>query len=196
MAHVHSFAPIADKNAEVLVLGSMPGEASLLAGQYYAHPQNQFWRIMSELLQFDIASAYPRRVRALKSARIALWDVLGSCVRAGSLDAMMETDTEVSNNLQSFLRAHSGITRVFFNGRKAEACFKRHIVAKVDLGSITCMGLPSTSPANASMSYDGKLQAWRTVVEPALSHGGLPNILGGRDSEGVTCNGKIDSIFA
>lgn len=77
---------------------------------------------------------------------------------------MIESGTEVPNDLQSFLRAHGRITRVFFNGRKAEACFKRHVLGKIDFGSITYVGLPSTSPANASTSYEEKLQVWRTVV--------------------------------
>ena len=94
---VRSFEPIGDRNAEVLILGSMPGRASLAAGQYYAHPQNAFWRILSRLLQCDPASPYPARIKALKSARIALWDVLQSCEREGSLDSMIERETQVAN---------------------------------------------------------------------------------------------------
>ena len=89
VAHIYSFAPIAERNAGILILGSMPGRASLAAGQYYAHAQNAFWRIISELLQFDPVSSYAVRVQALKSARIALWDVLRSCKREGSLDSMI-----------------------------------------------------------------------------------------------------------
>ena len=102
MARIHSFEPIGDRNAEVLILGSMPGTRSLTAGQYYAHPHNVFWRILAELLHFDAASSYEARVRALKSARVALWDVLHSCVRAGSLDAMIENDTQIANDFRRF----------------------------------------------------------------------------------------------
>jgi len=170
MARVHSFAPIADQNAEVLVLGSMPGEASLAAGQYYAHPQNAFWRIMSALLELDAACAYPCRIEALKSARIGLWDVLHSCTREGSLDAMIERDTQIANDFRTFLRNHPRIIRVFFNGAKAEICFKRHVQPKIETTAITCVRLPSTSAANASVSFEKKLEAWRTVVPDRPAH--------------------------
>jgi double-stranded uracil-DNA glycosylase len=164
MARVHSFEPIADRNAEVLILGSMPGLASLAAGQYYAHPQNAFWRIMSELLRIDPASPYPARIGALKSARIALWDVLQSCTREGSLDAMIELDTQIANDFQMFFSKHRRISQVFFNGTKAEACFRKHVLGSWDAGPIACARLPSTSPANASWSYAQKLHAWRIIV--------------------------------
>lgn len=169
MARVHSFAPIADENAEVLILGSMPGLASLTANQYYAHPQNAFWRIIAELLQFDAASSYQVKVQALKSARIALWDVLQSCSREGSLDAAIESDTHTANDFQTFFRAHPKITHVFFNGAKAEECFKRHGLQKFAGSSVIYLRLPSTSPANASMSFAQKLSAWRELMRPGLS---------------------------
>lgn len=166
MARIRSFEPIEDRNAEVLILGSMPGRASLIAGQYYAHAQNVFWRIISELLQLDAAAPYSTRVRALKSARIALWDVLHSCTREGSLDSMIERDTQTANDFRAFFRSHTKISRVFFNGATAEACFKRHGLRDIDGGSISYARLPSTSPANASMSFADKLSAWRVVQGP------------------------------
>jgi hypoxanthine-DNA glycosylase len=164
LARVHSFGPIVDRNAQVLILGSMPGQASLAAGQYYAHPQNAFWRIIAELLQCARASPYPARIAALKSARIALWDVLQSCTREGSLDAMIGRDTQVANDFRTFFRKHGKIQQVFFNGAKAEACFKRHVSGAINTGPIAYARLPSTSPANASMSYEHKLRAWRKIV--------------------------------
>ena len=172
-ARVQCFAPIVDGNARVLVLGSMPGRASLAAGQYYAHPQNAFWRIISELLQCDPASPYPARVAALKSARIALWDVLQSCTRAGSLDAGIERDTQVANDFRTFLRKHKKIEHVFFNGAKAEACFKRHVSRAINTGPVVYARLPSTSPANASMPYVHKLRAWRVIIGHAARQKGL-----------------------
>lgn len=173
LAQVHGFDPIENRNSRVLVLGSMPGLASLAAGQYYAHPQNAFWRILCELLQCDPASAYPARIAALKSARIALWDVLKSCAREGSLDAMIERDTQIANDFRTFFRQHRKIKQVFFNGAKAEACFNRHVAGRINTGPIAYERLPSTSPAHASMSFARKLRAWRMIVghnQPALPH--------------------------
>ncbi|AJP48072.1 DNA glycosylase [Rugosibacter aromaticivorans] len=164
MSRIQSFEPIETKNAEILILGSMPGRASLAAGQYYAHTQNAFWRIVSELLGFDDASPYPARIAALKSARIALWDVLQSCTRQGSLDARIDRDTEIANDFRTFFHTHKKITHVFFNGAKAEACFNRHVMREIETGPISYLRLPSTSPANASMSLAHKLRAWRVIV--------------------------------
>jgi len=166
MARVRSFEPIENAKAEVLVLGSMPGRASLAAGQYYAHSQNAFWRIAAELLRFDPASPYDKKVRALKAARIALWDVLHSCTREGSLDASIESDSQIANDFRKFLRAHEKIRRVFFNGAKAEACFRRHVLPEIDAPFMNYLRLPSTSPANASMSFARKLSAWRVILAP------------------------------
>lgn len=149
-----------------LILGSMPGRASLAAKQYYAHPQNAFWRIMSELLQFDPNAAYPARIQLLKSARIALWDVLQSCSREGSLDAMIESDTEVPNNFHSFLQSHKQITHIFFNGAKAEASFNRHVLRHINIRPLSYARLPSTSPANSAMSFARKADLWRLILGP------------------------------
>ncbi len=165
MARIHSFEPIEDSNAKVLILGSMPGSASLAAGQYYAHGQNAFWRIISHLLQFDLASPYEVRIQALKSARIALWDVLQSCMREGSLDAMIERDTQIANDFKTFLQTHKKITHIFFNGTKAEHYFMRHVLRDIDSGSINFLRLPSTSPAHAAMSFEHKLSAWQIILE-------------------------------
>lgn len=163
---MRSFDPVASRDARVLVLGSMPGRASLAAGQYYAHRQNAFWRIVGDLLAFDPASPYPARVRALKSARIALWDVLHSCVRPGSLDTMIETDSELANDFRRFFRLHPDIRRVFFNGAKAEASFRRHVLPGLECPSLQLARLPSTSPANASVPFVRKLAAWRAILSP------------------------------
>ncbi len=136
----------------------------MAAGQYYAHAQNAFWRIMAELLQCDPASPYPARIAALKSARIALWDVLKSCTREGSLDAMIERDTQIANDFRTFFRQHRKIRHVFFNGAKAEACFKMHGSGRISTGPIAYERLPSTSPAYASMSFERKLRAWRVIA--------------------------------
>jgi TDG/mug DNA glycosylase family protein len=158
---VRSFAPIAGRGARVLILGSMPGVASLKAGQYYAHPQNSFWPILGALLGFDPAAPYPRRTRALGAAQIAVWDVLHSCVREGSLDTRIEE--EVANDFPAFFRRHRSITHVFFNGAKAEASYRRHVLAGLGL-PLRYRRLPSTSPAHASMTTARKLAAWRAIL--------------------------------
>lgn len=161
-ARIRSFAPIAGRNARVLILGSMPGRASLAAGRYYAHPQNAFWRIAAELLRIEPDAPYRRRVQALKSARIALWDVLHSCIRQGSLDTMIEQ--EIANDFAAFFGAHPGITHVFFNGAKAEASYRRHVLGRIDI-PLRYARLPSTSPAHASLPFRRKLAAWRAILK-------------------------------
>ena len=165
MARVRSFKPIEDGNAEVLILGSMPGRKSLAAGQYYAHPHNAFWRIMAELLGFDPAASYEARIQALRSSRIALWDVLRSCTREGSLDSEIENGSQTANDFRAFFRGHRRIRHVYFNGAKSEECFKRHVLPKLDLNGIRCSRLPSTSPAHAAMSFARKLKAWRAILK-------------------------------
>ena len=161
--HIHSFPPIAAPDAKVLILGSMPGKASLLANRYYAHPCNAFWPIMGVLHGAGPDAPYAQRVRVLKRAGIAVWDVLASCTRAGSLDSEIDEDSIVPNDFASFFRAHPRIQRVYFNGAKAEAAFRRHVLPGIDATALRFARLPSTSPANASWSHARKLRAWRIV---------------------------------
>jgi len=161
----NGFPPIAHASARVLVLGSMPGAASLVAGQYYAHPRNQFWPIVGEICGFDAQAPYARRVAALRAARVAVWDVVASCIRAGSLDSDIDERSIIVNPFAAFLAAHPRIARVCFNGRKAEAAWCRYVLRELprarELGYAL---LPSTSPAHAGMSYPRKLRAWRRAL--------------------------------
>ena len=165
MASVAGFAPIADRAARVLILGSMPGDASLTAGQYYAHPQNTFWPIMGALVGADPALLYAARTKALKTAGIALWDVLASCERKGSLDADIRNDSIVVNDFIDFFSRHRNISAVLFNGTMAESCFQRHVRPHIDSGTMHFVRMPSTSPANAALSRSRKLEQWRTAFE-------------------------------
>ncbi len=165
MQLLYSFAPIADENARILVLGSMPGQASLDAGQYYAHKRNLFWPIMAQLLRFDPAAGYDEKTAALRAAGIALWDVLQSCHREGSLDSGIRHDTLTVNDFAGFFRQHPHIRYVFFNGEKATSCFHRYVPKTDYPESLICQRLPSTSPANASQSLAFKLQAWQRIME-------------------------------
>jgi len=171
MARIQSFAPIANREARILILGSMPGKASLAAGQYYAHAQNLFWPILAELTGAAPAAPYAARVRALKARGIALWDVLASCAREGSMDAAIDDASAHANDFASFYRSHPRIERVFFNGAKAEACYRRQVLPELAQGHgpAAYLRLPSTSPANASKSRACKQRAWKDALRPALA---------------------------
>ncbi len=156
---VYSFPPVADDRARVLILGSMPGVLSLAENQYYAHPRNLFWPIMDSLFGAGRDVAYEQRLRLLQDHRIALWDVLHSCQRDGSLDS--DIQCEVANNFATFFNTYPQITHVFFNGGKAESSFRKHAR---DVGQgLVMTRLPSTSPAHASLSFDKKLEAWSQI---------------------------------
>ncbi len=162
---ITGFPPIANRKARVLVLGSMPSEASLAAGQYYAFRHNQFWRITGDLCGFDPAASYARRKAALRKAGIALWDVVGSCTRKGSLDAAIVEDSIRVNDFAAFLAAHPAVRRVCFNGRKAESAWRRRVGPALSSSlRLEYRLLPSTSPAHAGMSYRAKLRAWRSSI--------------------------------
>lgn len=164
MPRVRSFPPVAAPDAEILVLGSMPGEASLAANRYYAHPRNAFWPIVGALLGLAPNAAYEERLAALTKARIALWDVLHSCHREGSLDSAIDPATQRPNDFAKFFRAHRSIRRVCFNGAKAEHAYRTQVLAEGIGADLEYLRLPSTSPANASWSFERKLEAWRRVV--------------------------------
>jgi double-stranded uracil-DNA glycosylase len=171
MPRVQSFPPIADANACILILGSMPGNASLAAGQYYAHAQNLFWHILAEVTGTAASAPYAVRARALRSRGIALWDVLASCAREGSLDSAIDEASISANDFASFYCAHPGIVQVFFNGAKAEASYRRYVLPGLapGLGPRTYRRLPSTSPANASMTRAYKKRVWKQALRLALT---------------------------
>jgi len=167
VTRVRSFAPVSDGNATRLILGSMPGVASLRAGQYYAHPRNWFWRILGEILGLDPGLPYADRVGALVSSGIALWDVLKSCTRAGSLDAAIERDSIIPNDFAAFFARHPQVRRIYFNGSTAEQYFRRRVLPLLPAVALVYERLPSTSPAHAAMSYEEKLAAWQVITDGA-----------------------------
>ena len=162
MTRSEGFPPIERADARILVLGSLPGQRSIDEQQYYAHPQNAFWRIMQEL--FGIEGDYPERCRQLTDNRIALWDVLRSSVRPGSMDADIKLSSASANDFARFFGEHADIRLIAFNGRKAEQLFARFVTPAGVADSIPRVGLPSTSPAFASLPFSGKLAAWRDAL--------------------------------
>ena len=165
MSKVRSFAPVLGAGPRILILGSMPGVASLEAQQYYAHPRNAFWPIMQAIFDIDVQQSYESRVRQLTERGVALWDVLASCVRPGSLDASIDATTVQANDLPGLLLAAPSISGIFFNGQMAETVFKRHVLKRFSDTQVNLprCRLPSTSPANASWSFERKLAAWRAI---------------------------------
>lgn len=165
MPKARSFPPLARADARVLILGSMPGAESLRRRQYYAYAHNLFWPIMGELFGAGRELAYEARVAALTAHGVAVWDVLKSCERAGSLDGSIVARTERPNDFTRFLAAHPGIRTVFFNGAKAQSAFLRHVVPRLGARAARFrrVRLPSTSPAHAGMPRAAKLRAWRQV---------------------------------
>ncbi len=161
MSQLQGFPPVATRRARVLILGSMPGMASLRAGQYYAHPHNRFWPFMGELVGAVAALPYADRCARLTDAGIALWDVLANCEREGSLDSAIRDDTAQANDFPGFLVAHPGIGVVLFNGAKAESSFRRFVLPTLARTDLEYRRMPSTSPANASQRDEDKLAAWR-----------------------------------
>lgn len=168
MTEVSSFAPIEGNSARVLILGSMPGVASLTAGQYYAHPQNSFWKILQAILEIPAGADYETRIELLKRSNIALWDVLESCIRPGSMDAAIDMDSAKVNDIKTLLQRHPGINVIFFNGGIAEKVFKKRALPLLGDFSVKYIRLPSTSPAHASMSFESKVMAWRDAIQPIL----------------------------
>jgi TDG/mug DNA glycosylase family protein len=167
--HARSFPPVIAQNPRCLILGSMPGVKSLEAGEYYAHPQNAFWKILSHLFGMP-ADDYPARLRIITQNGLALWDVLKFCERAGSLDSAIKTDTIETNDFVAFLTQHKNICHIFLNGSKAAQEFKKRVFPNLpsDIAArLTLTPLPSTSPAHAGMRYCEKMKAWEILKDQA-----------------------------
>ena len=154
---LEGLAPVIAADTRLVILGSFPGAASLAAQQYYGHPRNALWPLLSALWDEDlVALAYPHRLAALKRHRVGLWDVYRSCEREGSLDSAIRVP--VPNDLAALKRLAPRLQAVAHNG--AESARSRRITGQLGVDVHT---LPSTSPANASWSFERKLAAWRDV---------------------------------
>ena len=154
---------VADADAHTLILGSMPGAASLAAQSYYAHPRNAFWPIMGALFGAAPALPYGERLAILRRHGLALWDVMAECERSGSLDAAIIKQSVVANDFSAFFAVHRKIERIFFNGAAAETAFRRHVLPALQAQPLRLLRLPSSSPAHAALSHTDKLAAWAVI---------------------------------
>lgn len=156
-----AFPPVADKRTRVLILGSLPGAASLRARQYYAHPRNAFWRLLGSAIGCDLAARpYSDRLIALAEARVGLWDVIASATRQGSLDAAIR-DPEPAR-LRSLVAGLPELRAIAFNGATAARFGRRELAGA---GNLTLIDLPSSSPAYAGMSFAEKAARWSVLAD-------------------------------
>lgn len=150
--------PVIDRHTRILVLGSFPGEASLAARQYYAHPRNQFWPLMGALLGEPLSELpYAQRLQRMLAHRVGIWDVLGACVRAGSLDANIRHPQ--ANDFERLRRLAPALRRIGFNGGTSGRFAPQFAAAGYET-----VVLPSSSPAHAARSFEQKLELWRALL--------------------------------
>ena len=167
-ARVRSFPPALGVSPRALVLGSMPGIASLRAVEYYAHPRNAFWPLMQALFGVASEAPYTARVAALNAKGIGLWDVLAECERPGSLDAAIAKESMRVNPIAALVEAHASLRVIALNGGTAARLFDRHVAPMLRArggGALRVLRLPSTSPAHAARSFAQKREAWRALVD-------------------------------
>lgn len=166
MAYCNGFEPIEPSSPKVLILGTMPSVESLNQAFYYAHPRNAFWPIMQKLLNRNLDSD-AKKTRALQDAGIFLWDVLEACHRQGSLDSAIQKPQ--ANNFTWIFAKHPHLKTVIFNGKAAETLFKRHVLKAQTLPhDLQFFTLPSTSPANARLSFEDKYLLWQEKLAELL----------------------------
>lgn len=161
---LQGFPPVSRPDIKTLILGSMPGKDSLAAREYYAHRRNAFWPIITEIYGVPVDLDYTSRIELLLDNGTGIWDVIMNCQRKSSLDAHIEESSIVVNDFASFFRQHSQLNLICFNGAKAEQTFKRYIEPHMADNSFRRVRLPSTSPANARMSFQQKFKAWNTIL--------------------------------
>ncbi len=162
---LYGLAPIVGEGPHTLILGNMPSVMSIAAQRYYGNPRNAFWRIAGEIFGCTADAPYEQRCSALTAHGVAVWDVLRSCRREGSLDSAVRPESMVPNDFQRFFNEHSGIATVLFNGAAAERNFTRLVSVANDLHY---RRLPSTSPAQ-TMPFAEKLAIWREALSDAMA---------------------------
>ena len=168
--NISGFTAIAEENAMSLILGSMPSEASLKKQQYYGHERNAFWPIVLSLLTNQSSHQtpnYEQRKQLLIKNNIAVWDVLQSCYRQGSLDTAIKMDSIKTNDFYHFFSTHRAIKKVCFNGAKAETIYKKYVFPTISeqFSYLLYCRLPSTSPAHAAMTLHQKTAVWEKQIK-------------------------------
>ena len=160
------FAPIAGGEPRALILGSLPGRKSLEMKQYYAQPQNGFWRIMDAVFGAGPSLSYAERLERLIANRVAVWDVLAAGERNGSLDSAIVASSIVVNDFAGFFARHGGIRLICFNGAKAADLYRRCVFPALAprFAELAIRVLPSTSPANATLPFAAKLARWSAAL--------------------------------
>ncbi|MCI3937105.1 DNA-deoxyinosine glycosylase [Chryseobacterium aahli] len=156
---IFSFPPFIDHQSEILILGSIPGVKSLEKQQYYAHPQNKFWKIIFELFNEEFTEDYAKRITVLKKNHIAIWDVIDSCERKGSLDS--EIKNEEANQIPELLEEYPNIQAIFCNGGKSYKNLQKLLGKNF---KIPIYLLPSTSPLH-TISFERKFEDWKKILE-------------------------------
>lgn len=155
-----AFDPIVDKNSTLLILGTMPGDKSLRKNEYYGHKSNQFWKILFTLFDKPLSNNYIDRVNLLLEQRIALWDVLHSCECEGSADTSIRE--EEANDFDLFFKQYPTIKTIFFDSKKAQELYIKHIGLDQDKQYFL---LPSPSSANARIPFTEKVEKWKAILE-------------------------------
>ena len=155
-----SFEPISNSETTVLILGTAPGDKSIELGEYYGHPRNRFWKIIATLTENDLPVTYNDKKSLLKDEGIGIWDVAHSVIRKGSLDNAIKS--EEPNDLDNFIKEHTKLKIIGFNGQKSEKLFDKYFDRKENL---TYVSLPSTSPANTGFNFDEICEEWRKIIE-------------------------------
>ncbi len=156
---ISSFPPIIALQPKILILGTMPSVTSLQDSEYYAHPGNTFWRIMSAIEGVDCPTDYEKKKQLIRNMGLALWDVCHTCIRPGSADSAISN--EEPNQIKELLAAHPSIHTILFNGKTAEKLFYRHL-KKIE--GINMFAMPSTSPAY-TLSFEKKLETWKSKLQ-------------------------------
>lgn len=158
---IYSFSAIVDDNSRVLILGTAPSVMSMREGMFYGHPQNKFWRILALILDCECPKTNDKKRQFLLKNRIAVWDTLHSCVRPGSsLDSFIRE--EIPNDIPALINRYKKIRHIFLNGGSAYKYYKKYSEKRISIGYTK---LPSTSPANASISMENKIESWSKIKE-------------------------------